>query len=88
MQTNVFTTCNIWTDCTFFLSLKVPIVKFYLPRWNVEADISLYNTLALENTRLLALYCKFDERVELLGCTVKVFVKVNSSKLLLEFRQV
>ncbi|XP_068726733.1 terminal uridylyltransferase 4-like isoform X2 [Montipora capricornis] len=66
-------------DCGSVLAIttaKVPIVKFYLRSCKREADISLYNTLALENTDMLATYAKLDERVATLGYTVKVFAKV------------
>ena len=56
---------------------KVPIVKFYLRSCQREADISLYNVLALENTTMLATYAKLDDRVATLGYTVKVFAKVS-----------
>ena len=34
-------------------SAKVPIIKFRHSKTHLEADISLYNTLGQENTRLL-----------------------------------
>jgi len=67
-------------DCGNVLAIttaKVPIVKFYLRSCKREADISLYNTLALENTKMLATYAKLDDRVATLGYTVKVFAKVS-----------
>lgn len=67
-------------DCANVLAIttaKVPIVKFYLRSCKREADISLYNTLALENTAMLATYAKLDDRVATLGYTVKVFAKVR-----------
>jgi terminal uridylyltransferase len=42
----------------------------------VEADISLYNVLGRENTRLLALYAGLDDRVKQLGYLVKLFAKI------------
>ena len=42
---------------------KVPIVKFTMKRSNIEGDLSLYNVLAIENTRLLATYANIDPRV-------------------------
>lgn len=66
-------------DCGNVLAIntgKVPIVKFFLHSRKLEADISLYNTLALENTKMLATYAKLDDRVATLGYTVKVFAKV------------
>ncbi|XP_061906738.1 terminal uridylyltransferase 7 [Entelurus aequoreus] len=55
---------------------KVPIVKFYHARTGLEGDISLYNTLALYNTRLLALYAAIDRRVKILCYVMKVFAKM------------
>ncbi|CAJ1069149.1 terminal uridylyltransferase 7 isoform X2 [Xyrichtys novacula] len=55
---------------------KVPIVKFYHIRTGLEGDISLYNTLALHNTRLLASYAAIDWRVKILCYVMKVFAKM------------
>ncbi|XP_067839279.1 terminal uridylyltransferase 7-like [Heptranchias perlo] len=55
---------------------KVPIVKFFHVRSGLEGDISLYNTLALHNTGLLAAYAAIDPRVKYIGYTMKVFAKV------------
>ncbi|CAK6433907.1 unnamed protein product [Pipistrellus nathusii] len=55
---------------------KVPIVKFYHLRSGLEVDISLYNTLALHNTRLLSAYSAIDQRVKYLCYTMKVFTKM------------
>ncbi|XP_061488977.1 terminal uridylyltransferase 4 [Rhineura floridana] len=54
---------------------KVPIVKFEHRRSGLEGDISLYNTLAQHNTRMLATYAAIDSRVQYLGYTMKVFAK-------------
>uniref|UniRef100_A0A8B9LB69 Terminal uridylyltransferase 4 n=1 Tax=Astyanax mexicanus TaxID=7994 RepID=A0A8B9LB69_ASTMX len=54
---------------------KVPIVKFEHKQSGLEGDISLYNTLAQHNTRMLATYAALDPRVQLLGYTMKVFAK-------------
>lgn len=43
---------------------KVPIVKFSIRRAFLEGDLSLYNTLALQNTKLLYTYAKIDHRVK------------------------
>ena len=56
-------------------SAKVPIVKFYHGPTRVEADISLYNVLAQENTAMLRLYATIDERVKVLGYLTKLFAK-------------
>jgi len=57
-------------------SAKVPIIKLFYQNLNVEADISLYNVLARENTKLLSLYAELDQRVRILGYMVKHFAKV------------
>ncbi|XP_006006033.1 terminal uridylyltransferase 4 isoform X1 [Latimeria chalumnae] len=54
---------------------KVPIVKFKHRDSDLEGDISLYNTLAQHNTRMLATYAAIDPRVQYLGYTMKVFAK-------------
>ncbi|XP_053286292.1 terminal uridylyltransferase 4 isoform X2 [Pleuronectes platessa] len=54
---------------------KVPIVKFEHRQSGLEGDISLYNTLAQHNTRMLAAYAALDPRVQFLGYTMKVFAK-------------
>uniref|UniRef100_A0A8C7X1U5 CCHC-type domain-containing protein n=1 Tax=Oryzias sinensis TaxID=183150 RepID=A0A8C7X1U5_9TELE len=55
---------------------KVPIVKFYHINTSLEGDISLYNTLALHNTHLLASYAAIDRRVKVLCYVMKVFAKM------------
>lgn len=55
---------------------KVPIVKFYHVQTGLEGDISLYNTLALHNTHLLASYAAIDRRVKILCYVMKVFAKM------------
>lgn len=55
---------------------KVPIVKFYHVQTELEGDISLYNTLALHNTHLLASYAAIDRRVKILCYVMKVFAKM------------
>ena len=67
-------------ECSNILAItgaKVPIVKFILKHANVEADISMYNEVALWNTSLLRTYVDIDSRVHVLGCTLKIFVKVS-----------
>uniref|UniRef100_A0A3B4AG04 CCHC-type domain-containing protein n=1 Tax=Periophthalmus magnuspinnatus TaxID=409849 RepID=A0A3B4AG04_9GOBI len=59
---------------------KVPIVKFYHVQTGLEGDISLYNTLALHNTHLLASYATIDTRVKILCYVMKVFAKMYDGK--------
>ncbi|XP_077548824.1 terminal uridylyltransferase 4-like [Haemaphysalis longicornis] len=54
---------------------KVPIVKLFHVPSGLEADISLYNRLAQQNTRLLKTYSSIDNRVRELGYTIKRFAK-------------
>jgi terminal uridylyltransferase len=58
------------------VSAKVPIVKFRHRKTMIEGDISLYNTLALQNTDLLRTYAEIDGRTKVLGHTVKYFAKI------------
>ena len=57
-------------------SAKVPITKFFHFETQIEGDISVYNTLALENTKMLFCYTAIDHRV-------KVLLTNSRSKLLL-----
>ncbi|CAI8156740.1 MAG: Uncharacterised protein [Methanobacteriota archaeon] len=50
---------------------KVPIVKFSDPRSGIDVDISVNNTLALHNTKLLSAYSKLDKRVKELVICIK-----------------
>ena len=56
-------------------SAKVPIIKFTTKMPKIECDISLYNILALENTRMLRTYASIDNRVKVLGYVVKEWAK-------------
>lgn len=66
-----------YSNVIAIIGAKVPIVKFVLQPARLEADISMYNEVALWNTRLLATYVQIDPRVRILGCALKVFVKVR-----------
>ena len=59
-------------------SAKVPIVKLIHAQCQIEADLSLYNVLARENTCLLSLYADLDPRVRTLGYMCKLFAKVRT----------
>jgi terminal uridylyltransferase len=52
---------------------KVPILTFKITRDSqiLKGDISFENHLALQNTKLLAAYADFDERVAPLGLAIK-----------------
>ncbi|XP_054281331.1 terminal uridylyltransferase 7-like [Macrosteles quadrilineatus] len=55
---------------------KVPIVKFTHKSTKLDGDISLYNVLALENSKLLCTYAQIDERARVLGYMIKRFSKI------------
>ena len=50
---------------------KIPIVKFKDPRSNIFVDISINNSLAIYNTKLLQEYCAMDKRVNQLVIVIK-----------------
>ena len=54
----------------------MPILKFIHYESQIEGDISLYNILAQENTKMLGMYAAIDSRVKILGYMVKFFAKV------------
>lgn len=43
---------------------KVPILKFYHTHSKLEGDISIYNILGQQNTKLLRTYAEIDPRVK------------------------
>ena len=72
--------CPFVTKVISIRSAKVPIVKFCFIDPVIEADISLYNELALKNTDLLSTYCRIDSRVRPLGYALKHFAKVCDNR--------
>lgn len=50
---------------------KIPIVKFTDPRSGIDVDISINNSLALHNTRLMTHYVSLDQRVKQVAICVK-----------------
>nr|XP_047122646.1 terminal uridylyltransferase 4 isoform X2 [Hydra vulgaris] len=57
-------------------SAKVPIVKFCVRNSNIQGDISLYNCLAIANSKLLKTYAMIDTRVKIMGYCIKYFAKI------------
>lgn len=57
-------------------SAKVPIIKFNHFSTDLDGDISIYNILAQNNTRLLKVYSDIDIRVKILGYVMKRFAKL------------
>uniref|UniRef100_A0A6A7FM67 Terminal uridylyltransferase 4-like isoform X1 n=1 Tax=Hirondellea gigas TaxID=1518452 RepID=A0A6A7FM67_9CRUS len=64
-----------FVDVLPIATAKVPIVKFRCGKTSLEGDLSLYNTLALHNTKLLWTYSVIDPRVKVLGYGLKYFAK-------------
>nr|XP_047146771.1 terminal uridylyltransferase 4-like isoform X2 [Hydra vulgaris] len=58
------------------MSAKVPIVKFCVRNSNIQGDISLYNCLAIANSKLLKTYAMIDTRVQIMGYCIKYFAKI------------
>lgn len=54
---------------------RVPIVKFVDWQSNIRCDICINNSLALQNTRLIAAYAKMDPRVQQFGYVIKYWTK-------------
>ena len=50
---------------------KIPIVKFTDPRNGIDVDISVNNSLAIHNTKLISDYVSLDERVRQVAICVK-----------------
>ncbi|XP_065674456.1 terminal uridylyltransferase 4-like [Hydra vulgaris] len=57
-------------------SAKVPIVKFCFRNSDIDGDISLYNYLAIVNSKLLRTYAMIDTRVRIMGYCIKYFAKI------------
>ena len=45
----------------------MPILKFIHYETQIEGDISLYNILAQENTKMLGMYAAIDPRVKVMS---------------------
>ncbi|KAI2639361.1 hypothetical protein GGS21DRAFT_426801 [Xylaria nigripes] len=56
-------------------SAKVPIVKIWDPDLELNCDMNVNNTLALENTRMIKTYVEIDERVRPLAMIVKYWTR-------------
>ncbi|KAI1436406.1 hypothetical protein GGR50DRAFT_232651 [Xylaria sp. CBS 124048] len=56
-------------------SAKVPIVKIWDPELELNCDMNVNNTLALENTRMIKTYVEIDERVRPLAMIVKYWTR-------------
>jgi len=58
-------------------SAKVPILKFVHYETQIEGDISLYNILAQENTKMLGMYAAIDPRVKVDNLINQVLVHLG-----------
>ena len=57
---------------------RVPVVKCTVPTTGTKVDVTVNNTLAVINTKLLADYCKVDSRLAQLVAIVKHWAKRRS----------
>jgi hypothetical protein len=62
---------NGFTKIFPILTAKVPIVQFVERTSQLECDLCYGNVLAIENSKLIREYCRFDPRVTTLAWTVK-----------------
>ena len=58
---------------------KVPVVKFFDKTLGIEGNIVLRNFLGIRNSQLLRTYASIDQRVKILGYTLKYLAKVSQS---------
>jgi DNA polymerase sigma len=56
-------------------SAKVPIVKIWDPELELNCDMNVNNTLALENTRMIKTYVHIDDRVRPLAMIIKYWTR-------------
>ena len=62
-------------DVLILAHARVPVVKFTYPETRTHVDITVNNTLACHNTKLLADYCAIDSRLAQLVSIVKHWAK-------------
>ena len=67
--------CRDFTDIIAISHAKIPIVKMRHVPTNLAVDVSIENTVAIENTRLLQLYADCDARVKPLLFALKTWCK-------------
>lgn len=65
------------TQVSTRLTARIPIVEFHDPLLNLDGDISLHNSLALCNTKLLRVYAEIDPRVRCLAYIIKHWAKAR-----------
>lgn len=65
-----------WCSNVFTVAhAKIPVIKLVHAVSGLKVDISIENTIAIENTRLMALYMNLDDRVKPLAFALKVWCK-------------
>jgi hypothetical protein len=55
---------DVMSNLVPITTAKVPILKFYHIPSELEGDISIYNTLGQQNTKLLRVYAEIDPRAK------------------------
>lgn len=63
------------TNVSTRLTARIPIVEFHDPLTQLDGDISLHNSLALANTKMLRVYAEIDPRVRCLAYIIKHWAK-------------
>lgn len=66
------------TDVFTVAFAKIPVIKLVHAASGLKVDISIENTIAIENTRLIRLYMDLDERVKPLAIALKVWCKARA----------
>lgn len=65
-----------WCSDVFTVAhAKIPVIKLVHATSGLKVDISIENTIAIENTRLMALYMNLDARIKPLAFALKVWCK-------------
>lgn len=65
-----------WTkNVSIIAHAKIPVVKMTHIKSGLPVDVSIENTIAIENTRLIGLYMDLDSRVKPLAFALKVWCK-------------
>ncbi|PNF19443.1 hypothetical protein B7P43_G03611, partial [Cryptotermes secundus] len=73
---NMLKKLGVMSNLVPVTTAKVPILKFFHKVSELEGDISIYNTLGQQNTKLLRTYAEIDPRAKMLGYMLKRFAKV------------
>lgn len=62
-------------DIEGIFSARVPLLKFKDSKTNIDCDICLFNTIGIANSKLVRLYCEFDQRVHIMIKYIRFLLK-------------